>query len=560
MKRKFILTIALFLGLILEGTAQKSSYNENVQRYINEHKKLAMAEQKRTGVPAAIKLGQGILETAAGTSELKLNANNHFGIKCKKEWRGETYQYTDDAPNECFRKYKCTEDSYRDHSDYLRTGTRYAALFTLPVTDYAGWATGLKRCGYATNPRYTQQLIRIIEDFKLQDYTLLAMNDTSLEPDAPLVASAAPVPAGTGHTTVTTTTVVTTQTNGKYTYTNNDQEQQEQNTLIPEKQKAAAKNGIVYINGLKAIQAHKGDVLLEAAMKYNIRYARLLELNELPDAPLEADMYIFLEKKKTKGIHEKHTLKNGETLLQVAQAEGMQLKSLRAYNYLDANEVPVAGSVLNLRENAQGKPATTLIQPKQEEVARTQAIPATGSQEDYIPTVPAKTTQAGRNLTQADKTTTPQPASITPIENQASTPAPQEETAPAQEEKNIAAATPASITHAPAKPVNIADETAVEEEQEDDDIARLKAKMDKAVYNNAAPAKTTAPQQQPAKGTTAASGNGSTGSTQYYIVQNGDTGYSIAKKNNISMRQLMEWNGLQNFEKIKPGQKLKVKP
>jgi flagellum-specific peptidoglycan hydrolase FlgJ len=518
MKRKPLLLSALILGLILKGTAQQNSYNENVQQYINAYKQLAMAEQKRTGVPAAVKLGQGILETAAGTSELKRNANNHFGIKCKKEWTGETYRYTDDAPHECFRKYASVEDSYRDHSDYLHTGTRYAALFTLPITDYAGWAAGLKRCGYATNPRYTQQLVKIIEDFNLQEYTLLAMKDIDLTtPNAPAVAAEAPT--STNETNTVTTSTITTQTNGKYTYTN-----REENSPILQKQKTTENQGLLSVHGLKAVQAHKGDVLLETAMKYNMRYARLLELNDLPDAPLEADMYIFLEKKKTKGIHEKHVLKNGETLLQVAQAEGIQLKNLRAYNYLDAHEVPVAGTVLNLWGNAQGKPNTTATQQSKQEMPP-QTAPVAYSQADYLPTVPPQTTQLGK--------TVPPP--------------------PIPEEKK-SAKTPIPNPIIPKKTNNIADEKSVEEEKQADDIARLKAQMDKAVYKKTTPEKTTVPQQPPTGKQLKES------AAQYYIVQKGDTGYSIAQKHHISMRQLIEWNGLQSFNKIKPGQKLKVIP
>ena len=135
-----------------------------------------MQEQKRSGIPASITLAQGIHETSAGNSELATNANNHFGIKCKKSWTGETYSYTDDAPDECFRKYGSPEQSYVDHSDYLSTSPRYAVLFTYKPTDYASWAHGLKKCGYATNPRYAQILIRLVEEYQLQEYTYAAIN------------------------------------------------------------------------------------------------------------------------------------------------------------------------------------------------------------------------------------------------------------------------------------------------------------------------------------------------------------------------------------------------
>src|SRR5215217_7280258 len=119
------IAIAVFMLLSLKAAAQTGAYNEQALAYIRQYKDLAISEQQRSGVPAAITLAQGIHETQAGTSELATEANNHFGIKCKKEWQGETYAHTDDAPNECFRKYTRATDSYRDHSDYLRNSKRY---------------------------------------------------------------------------------------------------------------------------------------------------------------------------------------------------------------------------------------------------------------------------------------------------------------------------------------------------------------------------------------------------------------------------------------------------
>src|SRR5215204_6466652 len=130
---------------------------------------------QRTGIPASIKLAQGVHETSAGTSDLVKRSNNHFGLKCKAEWTGMTVKHTDDAPNECFRKYESSLDSYKDQSNYLKGAPRYASLFELDPTDYKAWAFGLKKAGYATNPRYSQVLIKLIEDYDLQDYTMIAL-------------------------------------------------------------------------------------------------------------------------------------------------------------------------------------------------------------------------------------------------------------------------------------------------------------------------------------------------------------------------------------------------
>src|SRR5690606_25496104 len=171
--RLFLFCLCIFT---IQGFSQQS-YQEKVQNYVARFKDIAIAEQQRTGIPASVKLAQGIFETAAGESELCTKANNHFGIKCKSNWSGPTYNYTDDAPNECFRSYPDEIQSYKDHSDFLLKNKRYQALFKLSVTDYAAWAYGLKTCGYATDPNYAKRLIKTIEEYRLQQYTYQAMEN-----------------------------------------------------------------------------------------------------------------------------------------------------------------------------------------------------------------------------------------------------------------------------------------------------------------------------------------------------------------------------------------------
>jgi len=153
--------------------AQRISPDE----YINTYREIAIAEMKRSGIPASVTLAQGILETECGNSDLVKRSNNHFGIKCKSTWTGESVKHTDDAPNECFRKYNNPADSYKDHSDYLKTSPRYATLFELDPSDYKGWAYGLKKAGYATNPKYPQIVISNIEKYNLQQYDNLTGQD-----------------------------------------------------------------------------------------------------------------------------------------------------------------------------------------------------------------------------------------------------------------------------------------------------------------------------------------------------------------------------------------------
>lgn len=596
--KKWMFVYIMFLcstQLLAQGT-----YQEKVNSYIQKYKELAMIEQQRSGIPACITLGQGILETSAGCSELMTQANNHFGIKCKKEWAGETFAHTDDAPNECFRKYKCDLDSYKDHSDYLRTSPRYASLFVLPPTDYRGWAHGLKRCGYATNPRYAQQLIKIIEDFNLQEYTLAAANAKPAE------------------TIVTTQTAqpVTVAVIPQHVVTDTPQS-------VPAITTVNNATGTVQVNGLRAFYAHKGDVLLEYAIRHKMRYARLLELNDLPDAPLEADMFIYLEHKNSKGAHERHIVQPGETLLQVAQAEGMQLKQLRALNQLGENDQPTEGAILQCqvagtRPGIKAQPDNRILY----------ASNTNATEGDFI-TKPAGNIVTEQAVQHTEEAAPQQAVAAAPVQKEKETPRPV---------RVVKAATPPPAPRAATRgnePFNIANEKAVEEtvvrnnpryversednepaantaaapspaaatntagmvrEEADEDaevekepavseaaqsqpaaepqdeLAKLKAKLDKVVYgnerssggnaikvsNDPIPVYTASAQQKTETQVAPVTAQADNDVARFYTVQKGDTAFSIAKRNGITMKQLMDWNHL-NFDGIKIGQKLRVK-
>src|ERR1700754_1190399 len=167
-----VIVWVLLVAGILNLRAQMSA---NGVIYVNTYKVIAMAEMQRSGIPAAIILAQGIHESEAGTSELVKQSNNHFGIKCKDDWKGQVVYHDDDSRQECFRSYASAADSYRDHSEFLRRSNRYAFLFDLEPTDYERWAYGLRKAGYATNIRYSQILIKLIKDYNLQQYSLIAM-------------------------------------------------------------------------------------------------------------------------------------------------------------------------------------------------------------------------------------------------------------------------------------------------------------------------------------------------------------------------------------------------
>lgn len=155
---------------VLEATSQVKVTQEIVLKYIDDFKGIAKNNMVQYGIPASITLAQGILESGCGTGALSLKANNHFGIKCHKEWTGPSVRHDDDSAQECFRKYEHASESYRDHSLFLTSRSRYDGLFSLPKDDYKAWARGLKAAGYATDPKYPDKLISLIERYQLNQY------------------------------------------------------------------------------------------------------------------------------------------------------------------------------------------------------------------------------------------------------------------------------------------------------------------------------------------------------------------------------------------------------
>jgi flagellum-specific peptidoglycan hydrolase FlgJ len=156
--------------VVLEATTRVKVTTQMVLAYIEKYKEVAKDNMSRTGIPASVTLGQAILESGAGTGPLSVQANNHFGIKCHKEWTGPSISYTDDEENECFRKYQEPSESFRDHSFFLTSRPRYEPLFQLEKDDYKEWARGLKAAGYATDPKYPDKLIGLIEKYQLNKY------------------------------------------------------------------------------------------------------------------------------------------------------------------------------------------------------------------------------------------------------------------------------------------------------------------------------------------------------------------------------------------------------
>ncbi len=291
------------------------------EMYIDIYKDAAVVEMKRSGVPASITLAQGILETESGNSELVKKSNNHFGIKCKANWAGESVRHTDDAANECFRKYNKAAESYKDHSDFLKTSPRYSSLFELNPTDYKGWAYGLKKAGYATNPKYPQIVISNIEKYNLQQY-----DDTNF-------------------VLKTFTPVIQKQTEPTYAKLANAGKVLDGQDEITAGIKNAGK-----INGLKAIYASAGTSLLAIATSANIDLVKLLDYNDFAtDGLLKENQIIYFEKKNKQGNADLYNVIEDESLQTISQKNAVQLKQLAQLNNMRAFILIRKGSVIKLR-------------------------------------------------------------------------------------------------------------------------------------------------------------------------------------------------------------------
>ncbi|MDN3654596.1 glucosaminidase domain-containing protein [Ferruginibacter paludis] len=318
-----IWTVAVFC---ISANAQKMT----PEQYVEKYKDLAIKEMKRMGVPAAITLAQGLLETESGNSDLVKKSNNHFGIKCKSSWTSDAVTH-DDEKGECFRSYKDAEASYRDHSNYLRGMEWYAFLFQLDPLDYKAWAKGLRKAGYATNPKYPDILIKNIEQYNLQQYSLIGAQDMPQVDKSKYQDDKEPAPEKA--------------TSADNTEPANSSESQPVN----------------YINGHKYINAKKGTSLLAIATGNDIDLSKLLSYNDLEeDGILKDDQIIFLQKKSKTGASDFYIAQQQEPLHDIAQKNGIQLKYLLLYNDMKEDTPVAAGTKLYLSPVAQTQQAAAI--------------------------------------------------------------------------------------------------------------------------------------------------------------------------------------------------------
>jgi LysM repeat protein len=337
--KRLLIILPLLASLCLH--AQKS---DDIYEYINTYKELAMEEMVRSGIPASVKLAQGIHETMAGKSDLVVKSNNHFGIKCKTTWTGDKVFHDDDARGECFRSYASPSESYVDHSNFLKGSPRYAFLFDLDPTDYKSWAYGLKKAGYATNIKYSQIIIKLIEDYNLQQYSLIALG--KLSPKDEIIV---------GNSGKTTTDGIT--LSAPVIITTAPAVVVEE---VPEAPKAVYPEGQFTINNTKVVYAKAGSSLLAVAQQYDVSLKRLMEFNDLSQEDvLTEGQLLYLQRKRKLGANEKHIVLRGESVYDICQTEGLRLESLLEYNHLLGQDIPAAGEILYLQAKAPGRPKLT---------------------------------------------------------------------------------------------------------------------------------------------------------------------------------------------------------
>lgn len=302
--------------LLLFSVTSLLAKDKNIERYIDKFQFIAISEMERTGVPASIKLAQGILESNAGRSTLARKANNHFGIKCGSRWNGKKYYQKDDdykrgkLVKSCFRGYRNAEYSYLAHSDFLLANARYGDLFKLNPTNYKKWAKGLKKAGYATSKTYDKKLIRIIEEYELNKFDKMASSDI---------------------------------------------------VEVEAKTKAKVQTNIFYINDAKMTYAKTGETAAAIAKRTQTAISRILKYNELITAanePLAADAKVFIQEKRKnfRGKEKVHIVKAGETMYDIAQSYGLCLDRLYKKNKMSNGKQPAIGESITVRGKSEKKP------------------------------------------------------------------------------------------------------------------------------------------------------------------------------------------------------------
>ena len=332
LNRLFLISLLAISLMLFSCSVNRQVASTNVSGltatdYINSYKDLAIREMKRTGVPASITLAQGMIESDFGRSMLAREANNHFGIKCHSDWKGETIRHNDESRNECFRKYQKPEESFYDHSDFLKSESRYSFLFDLDPTEYKAWARGLKKAGYATNPDYANMLIKKIEENSLwhfdQGYT------------------ATNIPQQTTVVPKDTLPVQSMETQKKpVSSVNNSVSVQ---ARVPREMEN---------NRIKYLIVKDGDTKEKLEKEFQLLNWELARYNELKkDFELVPGQILYLQPKREKAEPGKdfYICSEGDTMYLISQRFGIKLRNLYEMNRMDAGSEPENGRKLWLR-------------------------------------------------------------------------------------------------------------------------------------------------------------------------------------------------------------------
>lgn len=313
-------SISVFIILLSCTLSAQVTTKELADAYIKNYSAAAVREMQRSKVPASITLAQGMLESDYSRSKLAKESKNHFGIKCGKDWIGDKVYHDDDIKDDCFRKYNSVEESYADHSDFLSKRERYASLFELKKTDFKGWAHGLKKAGYATDPNYATRLIKIIEDNNLARF------DTE-----------------TSGVILKQTTKDSSKGVKKYPKKGGDKYE-----IDP-----FFSHNIEYNNGVKYINIKDGDTYTRISREFGLKSWELAKYNDLPTLETSDDLpaYLYISAKKGKAHpnHQTHLVKKGETLVSISNKYGIKLNKLLSYNELQKSSVLKEGTKLRLR-------------------------------------------------------------------------------------------------------------------------------------------------------------------------------------------------------------------
>ena len=285
------------------------------QDYLDKYTDDAIEEMNRAGVPASITLAQGMLESGYGNSPLAREANNHFGIKCHNDWTGPIFRVDDDKKDECFRKYKSVKNSFRDHSNFLKGKKRYASLFELKITDYKGWAKGLRKAGYATNKKYAKLLIDLIERHDLNQYVKKKGRRKKKNKEAKKKDK-----------------IIDSEENDDF----------EVNYSTSKIQ--------VSDNWIKYVNVTKGYTFYKISKETGVPLKRLYKYNECDKhAILSLGDRVYLQPKKRKSKTKTYIFKEGDDLYSISQKFGIKLKSIYKRNRWSSSYKPVSGDVIILR-------------------------------------------------------------------------------------------------------------------------------------------------------------------------------------------------------------------